>query len=385
MFRSGQMGVYIHWPFCASKCPYCDFNSHVREQIDETVWLQAYIKCLEYYADIVPKKEVVSIFFGGGTPSLMSPNTVGGIIDSVQRLWSIANDVEITLEANPTSVDIKKFEGFRDAGVNRISLGVQAMNDRDLRFLGREHNVDDALTAIDVAGKVFDRYSFDLIYARPQQSLRDWEEELKKAVQYSRGHLSLYQLTIERNTPFYMRYNRGEFDIPDDVLGADFYHLAQDILENAGLPAYEVSNHALSGGECRHNLIYWNMADYIGVGAGAHGRFKCGGQKIATRDHSAPEIWLERIQMNRHGAHPSENLTSEDCFLESVMMGLRLCGGLSTTRCEEISGVPFFDMIDESNFTTAIQQGWISHQGDSVSLTREGILRLNALISYILK
>ena len=274
MFRANQMGVYIHWPFCAAKCPYCDFNSHVRGDFDQTKWADAYVQTIRHYAELVPDKQVVAIFFGGGTPSLMEPQTVERIIDAVQSTWPIANDVEITLEANPTSVETQKFEGFRSAGVNRVSLGVQALDDNDLKFLGREHSVDEALKAIEIAGAVFERYSFDLIYGRPDQSLEDWEVELKKALKYVRGHLSLYQLTIERNTPFYMQYHRGEFAIPDDVQGAEFYHATQDIMEAGGLPTYEVSNHASAGHECRHNQIYWHMADYIGIGAGASRRKK---------------------------------------------------------------------------------------------------------------
>ncbi len=385
MFRANQMGVYIHWPFCAAKCPYCDFNSHVREKIDQAVWVDAYVKALEHYAVMIPDKHVVSIFFGGGTPSLMQPESVARIIDAVQRLWSVANDIEITLEANPTSVEIEKFQGFRAAGVNRISLGVQAMNDADLKFFGREHSVPEVLKAIDIARKCFDRYSFDLIYARPEQSLAEWERELSGAVSHARGHMSLYQLTIERNTPFYMRHSRGEFSIPDDVKGAEFYHVTQDIMEGAGMGTYEVSNHANAGQECRHNLIYWQMADYIGVGAGAHGRFMKGAEKYASRDHAAPEIWLKRVQENGHGSHPFENLSAEDRFFESVMMGLRLGDGISIARCEALSGLEFADMIDLTHMKIAQNEGWLARDADNVKLTREGGLRLNAIIPYILK
>ncbi len=384
MFHANQMGVYIHWPFCAAKCPYCDFNSHVREKIDQSVWVDAYVKALTHYAEMIPDRQVVSIFFGGGTPSLMHPETVERIIDAVQRLWRVSNDIEITLEANPTSVEINKFQGFRAAGVNRISLGVQAMNDKDLKFFGREHSVSEALKAIDIARSCFDRYSFDLIYARPEQSLSDWERELSDAVKYANGHMSLYQLTIERNTPFYMRHSRGEFSIPDDVKGAEFYHVTQDILEGMGMPAYEVSNHALEEAECRHNLIYWQMADYIGVGAGAHGRFMIGADKFSSRDHSAPEIWLSRVQESGHGSHPFEKLTAEDRFFEGMMMGLRLRDGVSIERCEALSELKFTDMIQMQNLETVIQEGWAVLGGDNLKLTREGMLRLNSLIPYIL-
>ncbi len=365
------MGVYIHWPFCVSKCPYCDFNSHVYGSIDQEQWIAAYIKSLEHYAELLPDKQVISIFFGGGTPSLMSGKSVAAIIDTVQRLWSVANDLEITLEANPTSVEISKFKSFKDAGVNRISIGVQAFNNDDLKFLGRGHDVSDSLRAIEIASSMFERYSFDLIYARPQQSLGAWEVELKDALKYAKGHLSLYQLSIEKGTPFYKRHNSGEFAIPDEVQGADFYHLTQDIMEDAGLPAYEVSNHAQAGQECRHNLIYWNMADYIGVGAGAHGRFMMGEDKYASKDNHIPDKWLKDV------THKLEKLSAEDRFIEDVMMGLRLRDGISIKRCE--------DVLDIDKLADICAQDWAQLNGDNLSLTREGLLRLNAIIPYILK
>ncbi len=385
MFRSEQMGVYIHWPFCKSRCPYCDFNAHIRGNIDQEQWLEAYIRSIEFYAEKLPDKQVVSIFFGGGTPSLMKPQIVAFIIDKVQSLWEIANDVEITLEANPTSVENDKLKAFKEAGINRLSLGVQALNNNDLEFLGREHDVGEALLAIKLAQKYFDKSSFDLIYARPSQTLSSWEDELKQAVELSNGHISLYQLTIERNTPFYMRHSRGEFSIPDDIKGAEFYHLTQDIMEAAGFPAYEVSNHASAGNECRHNLIYWHMADYIGIGAGAHGRFIVDGHKYATRDHSAPEIWLERVMKNGNGSHEWELLAAEDRFYEALMMGLRLRGGISVEILEQLSGKLFSSMIDQEKLKTVLKQNWAVKHNGNLSLTREGMLRLNAIIPFITK
>ncbi len=384
-FRDGQMGVYIHWPFCAAKCPYCDFNSHVRERIDQDVWADAYVCALEHYASLIPDKQVVSIFFGGGTPSLMRPDVVARIIDCVQRLWRCANDIEISLEANPTSVEIEKFQGFRDAGVNRVSLGIQALNDSDLKFLGREHSAEEGRRAIDVAASVFDRVSFDLMYGRPDQTLLQWESELEQALKMAQGHLSLYQLTIERNTPFYMRHTRGEFEIPDEVRGAEFYHLTQDVLEAHGYPAYEVSNHAVEGQECRHNLVYWRMADYIGVGAGAHGRFMMDDQKYASRDHAAPESWLKRVQEKDYGAHDFEVLSAEDRFHEALMMGLRLRDGVSVSHCEGLSGLRFEGQVDMARLETICAQGWASCEKDHIKLSREGTLRLNALVHYLLK
>ena len=384
MFRPNQMGVYIHWPFCEARCPYCDFNAHVRESIDQDDWVKAYLRAIEYYSDILPDKQVVSIFFGGGTPSLMQPKTVEAIIDKVQACWSVANDIEISLETNPTSAENEKFAGFKDAGVNRVSLGVQALDDEQLAFLGRTHDLKEALAAIELAKTHFDRFSFDLIYARPDQTMAAWEAELTRAIELSAGHLSLYQLTIERNTPFYMRHSRGEFAIPDDVAGADFYELTQDITESAAMPAYEVSNHAAVGHECRHNQIYWHMADYIGIGAGAHGRFVQGRTKYATRDHAAPEIWKDRVMSAGHGTHAPEHLTNADVFHEVLMMGLRLKDGISPSSIEERTGLSFFNQVDQKKFKTAIQEGWIVEDNDRIRLSRQGMLRLNALISYLL-
>lgn len=383
-FRAGQMGIYIHWPFCAAKCPYCDFNSHVRDGLDQDVWADAYVRALEHYASLIPDKQVVSIFFGGGTPSLMRPDVVARIIDTVQKLWVCVNDLEISLEANPTSVETEKFIGFRDAGVNRVSLGLQALNDSDLTFLGREHSAAEGRKAIDVASCVFDRVSFDLMYGRPGQTVPDWEAELKVALDLARGHLSLYQLTIERNTPFYMRHARGEFLIPDEVGGAAFYHATQDILEAHGYLAYEVSNHAIAGQECRHNQVYWHMADYIGVGAGAHGRFMMAENKYASRDHAAPERWRERVQERGHGAHDFEVLSAEDRFHESLMMGLRLRDGVAVSRCEGLSGLRFNDYVDQDRLDAICAQGWASFDGDRLKLSREGVLRLNSIVSYLL-
>lgn len=388
MTQRQRAGIYIHWPFCASKCPYCDFNSHVRAGgVDQDRYLAAYKRELEYYAHMMPDREIVSVFFGGGTPSLMNPETVGGILSTIQRLWRVSNQIEVTLEANPTSVESSKFFDFRAAGVNRVSLGVQALNNQDLQFLGRQHDVDQAIKAIEVAAHIFERYSFDLIYARPHQTLQAWEEELKRAIPFSRGHLSLYQLTIERNTPFYMRYHRGEFSLPDEVVGAEFYHLTQDITQAYGVPAYEVSNHAAAEHESIHNMLYWNYDDYIGVGAGAHGRFLDDrvGQKIATRDHAAPEKWLELVEAQGYGTHPYERILKEDMFAEGVMMGLRLYSGLDISKLEAYCGVSRHDLLDDIKIGILVSEGWAVTEGEILRLTREGMLRLNAIVPFILK
>jgi len=372
-----KTALYIHWPFCASKCPYCDFNSHVTESINHTIWRESYVAALRYYADTLPDRHITSIYFGGGTPSLMHPETVQAIIDETQKLWRIDNNIEITLEANPTSVETDKFAAFRTAGVNRISLGIQALNDKDLKFLGRQHSVDEALKALDIAHANFDRTSFDLIYARPQQTLAGWEAELTHASALAQGHLSLYQLTIERNTPFYMAHAKGEFTLPKDTLAADFYGLTQDILSAAALPAYEVSNHAADGHESRHNLAYWRYEDYIGIGPGAHGRLTIGGQKHATREHSAPQIWLDKTTKNGHAHAPFEPLTEREQALERLMMGLRTREGIRTESVQNI--------LNQDKLTTAITEGWLTQTGTTLTATTTGTLRLNALLAFITK
>lgn len=372
-----KTALYIHWPFCTAKCPYCDFNSHVHDTIDHAAWKDAYIKTLHYYAGKLPERQIVSIYFGGGTPSLMQPETVEAIIAETQKLWRVTNDIEITLEANPTSVEREKFRDFRLAGVNRLSLGVQALNDKDLKFLGRKHSAAEALVALEIAKDTFERVSFDLIYARPGQSLQDWEAELKRAADLAQDHLSLYQLTIERNTPFYLKHARGEFHLPKEELAADFYLMTQAILEEAGLPAYEVSNHAREGAGSRHNLMYWRYGDYIGAGPGAHGRLTLAGNKYATREHSAPQLWLDKVAAGGHAHHPFEEIPEADQKLEALMMGLRLREGMEQEFVQ--------DILDESKLQKAVEEGWIVLEGGRIILSREGTLRLNALIPFLTK
>lgn len=384
MFLDSQMGVYVHWPFCASKCPYCDFNSHVRPSVDQNVWLDSYLTALEYFFSHTAEKQVVSVFFGGGTPSLMEPFLVEAIINKIRQRWRISNDLEITLEANPTSVEATKFHAYKEAGVNRLSLGVQSLVIDDLRFLGREHDVDDALKAIRIADQCFDRYSFDLIYARPGQTLDQWADELKRALDLSKGHLSLYQLTIERSTPFYIRHKRGEFQIPDDVRGAEFYHLTSEITSGYGLPAYEVSNHAAYGQECRHNLLYWHGADYIGIGPGAHGRFHMGTQKVATQGHRAPEIWLKQVLLDGHGCHPFEDIDARSCFEENLMMGMRLTRGICLEDIGRRLSLDWEKWFDWHHLKILQDQGWASYENGILVLNTEGLLRLNSILPYLL-
>lgn len=378
------MGVYIHWPFCASKCPYCDFNSHVREGIDDEGWASAYERSIAYYKALIPGQQVVSVFFGGGTPSLMKPQTVERIVSSIKKSWRCADDLEVTLEANPTSVEIQKFKDFRLAGVNRVSLGIQALDDVSLKFLGREHDAVQALRAIDIAQSCFERMSFDLIYARPGQTEELWARELERGLKLARGHLSLYQLTIERNTPFFMRHSRGEFSVPDEVAGAELYLLTQEMTARAGVPAYEVSNHAALGQECRHNLVYWNYLDYIGIGPGAHGRFTVNGHKMASRDHAAPEVWLKRVEEAGYGAHPFEAVLPEAQREEALMVGFRLNQGIGFQDFKGRFGVHPLDLLHPGNLKISVEEGWVRVLDDRIVLTVEGMLRLNSLTGFLL-
>ncbi|HEV2625848.1 MAG TPA: radical SAM family heme chaperone HemW [Xanthobacteraceae bacterium] len=356
-------GVYIHWPFCLSKCPYCDFNSHVhREPIDEPRWVRAFASEIAATAARVPGRSVSTIFFGGGTPSLMRPATIAGVIEAIARHWRIAPDVEITLEANPTSVEAERFRGYRAAGVNRVSLGVQALEDRDLAALGRTHSAREALDALGVARAVFDRYSFDLIYARPDQTPEHWSSELRTALAQAGEHVSLYQLTIEPETPFAALHAAGKLRPPDEDTARILYDVTQDICAAHGLPAYEISNHARSGGECRHNLIYWRGHEYAGIGPGAHGRLEIAGERHATATEKRPEAWLAQVEKDGHGVVAEEVLTSAEHADEYLLMGLRLAEGIDLARYAAIAGRPLqperIAMLHEHGFieTTAAGQ-----------------------------
>ncbi len=369
-------GIYVHWPFCASKCPYCDFNSHVAETIDHERWAAAYLKELDHHAALIKGRKVSSIFFGGGTPSLMNPETVQKIIFHIQKNWKVSNDIEITLEANPTSIESEKFKAFKAAGVNRISVGVQSLHDDALKFLGRQHSAKEALAALEIAGDVFDRVNFDLIYARPEQTLKEWRDELKEALNYTNGHLSVYQLTIEPNTAFQTWHARGDFQMPQEDLAADFYDLTQDILEGAGLPAYEVSNHAATDQESRHNLIYWTYGDYAGIGPGAHGRLTLEGKKLATRGHRAPEIWLESVESKGSGLHPVEDISKDQQMTEAVMMGLRLREGINIES--------YKNDLDQNKIKALEDEGLLILDGHVLRTTPEGLKKLNSVLSFLL-
>ncbi|MBV5263921.1 radical SAM family heme chaperone HemW [Pinisolibacter aquiterrae] len=332
-------GIYVHWPFCASKCPYCDFNSHVRPNgVDQARFAAGLAKELAHFAARVPGRTVGSIFFGGGTPSLMAPKSVETVLEAIAKHWSIDEGVEITLEANPSSADAANFTAYRAAGVNRLSLGVQALNDRDLKRLGRLHDVAEALDAIALARRTFDRMSFDMIYARPDQTVAEWRDELKAAVDLAADHLSVYQLTIEAETRFEDLWKAGKLVLPDHDLAADLWDATHEVLDAAGLPAYETSNHAAPGAESRHNLVYWRYGEYVGVGAGAHGRLVEKGERRATATEKNPEKWLRLVEAHGHGLVDDEFLTREEQGDEYLLMGLRLTEGIDLDRWEEISG-----------------------------------------------
>jgi putative oxygen-independent coproporphyrinogen III oxidase len=372
-------GVYIHWPFCLSKCPYCDFNSHVRHTaIDEARYVRAFTAEIAATAARAPGRTVSTIFFGGGTPSLMQPATVGAILDAIAQHWSVAHDAEVTLEANPTSVEATRFRGYRDAGVNRVSLGVQALDDAVLASLGRLHTAREALDAVGVGQKIFDRVSFDLIYARPGQTPQAWADELTRAIAQAGEHLSLYQLTIEPDTPFASLHRAGKLMTPDDDTARDLFEITQDICASAGLPAYEISNHARLGAECRHNLVYWRAQEYAGIGPGAHGRLDIDGDRHATGTEQRPEGWLMRVETNGHGLVTDEILTREEMADEFLLMGLRLVEGIDPARYEKLSG----RTLDPDRIATLAEHGFIEiTAAGRLRATRPGMPVLDAVVA----
>lgn len=372
------LSLYIHWPFCKSKCPYCDFNSHVRERIDEQAWQTALLQELDHWATQTQGRELVSIFFGGGTPSLMPPATTAALIEQARKVWKTGDNLEITLEANPTSVEVGKLRDFRAAGVNRLSMGIQALNDTDLKKLGRQHSAGEAMEAIRLASGIFDRFSFDLIYARPGQSVSAWHDELQQALDFGPSHLSVYQLTIEPGTQFHTLYQRGELQIPDEELGSALYEATQDVLNTAGLPAYEISNHARPRQECRHNLTYWRYEDYAGIGPGAHGRITVGGEKLATRTHRAPEEWLELVQKQGHGLTTCEPVPLAEQRDEMLLTGLRLTEGIPVKKLQDY-GI----RLNEAKSASLQRHRLIELTDTVLRATPEGRLRLNALIAEL--
>jgi oxygen-independent coproporphyrinogen-3 oxidase len=376
-WRHGGFGLYLHWPFCQSKCPYCDFNSHVATSIDQSRWKQAYLAEIDRLGAETPGRILNSVFFGGGTPSLMEPDLVAAIIERIRATWPMSNDPEITLEANPGSIEAGRFRGFRDGGVNRISMGMQAMNDADLRRLGRLHTAAEARQAFDIARSCFDRVSFDLIYARQDQTLADWKAELRQAIDLAVDHLSLYQLTIEDGTAFGDRRARGGLlGLPDDDLSADMYALTQEVCDAAGMPAYEVSNHARPGSESRHNLIYWRGGDYVGIGPGAHGRMTLDGTRWATEAPKAPGAWLALVEAGKAGERPRTALSTMDRAEEYLLMSLRLVEGMEISRYETMADRP----LDRVRLADLDALGLARAVGDRVQVTAAGRMVLNAII-----
>lgn len=380
-WQHGGFGLYIHWPFCQSKCPYCDFNSHVTRNVDQKIWAEVYCREIERIGLITGSKPLKSIYFGGGTPSLMHPDTVAVILQKAKEMWASSNDIEITLEANPTSVEAGRFTGYRDAGVNRVSIGVQALNNADLRKLGRLHSVDEAKKAVELAGNTFERISFDLIYARQDQSLQEWRAELSEALTMPASHLSLYQLTIEQGTAFADRFAAGGLHgLPHEDLAADMYELTQELIEKAGFHAYEVSNHTKNGAESRHNLIYWNAGDYAGVGPGAHGRITLGQSRIATEAISDPQDWLDSVNTKGTGELEKIIQSNAERADEYLMMGLRLSDGISIQRYHNILGEGLNS--NKINYLTDI--GMIVVNNDKLATTKAGKPLLNAIIRELL-
>ena len=379
-WQNGGFGLYVHWPFCQSKCPYCDFNSHVAASIDQKRWIRSYSSEIQRYAEETQGRLLNTIFFGGGTPSLMEPETVHAILDEVRKHWTLANDLEITLEANPGSVEAGRFAGYADAGVNRVSMGIQALNDRDLKRLGRLHSVEEARQAFDIARKPFDRVSFDLIYSRQDQTVDDWTAELSEALSMAVDHLSLYQLTIEEGTAFGERYNAGKLrGLPEDDVSADMYLATQEICENAGMLAYEVSNHAQSGQESRHNLIYWRYGDYLGIGPGAHGRLTVNSQRFATDTKLSPTDWLLASESGK-GELSRSLLSGSDQAVEYLMMSLRLAEGSNIERYQSLSGTE----LPQTALESLGDLGLIEQDHSTIRATRTGRPVLNGILRELL-
>lgn len=376
---SPAFGVYVHWPFCLSKCPYCDFNSHVRHAaIDEERYVAAFTREIAHSASLTFDRTVSSVFLGGGTPSLMKPQTVGAILDAIGKHWNVAPDVEVTLEANPTSVEAERFHGYRAAGVNRVSLGVQALDDASLKALGRLHTAQEALDAVAIARSAFDRYSFDLIYARPDQTPQMWTDELTRAIGYAAEHLSLYQLTIEPETPFFGLHAAGKLVIPDETNARALYDVTQEVCAKHGLPSYEISNHARPGAECRHNMVYWRGDEYAGIGPGAHARLDIDGERHALVTEKRPEAWLMRVEANGHGIVGDETLNSEQRADEFLLMGLRLAEGIDPQRYQALAGRP----LDPERIALLRDEGVIvTDASGRLRVTQDGFPVLDAVVA----
>lgn len=384
--KASSFGLYIHWPFCLSKCPYCDFNSHVRDSIDIDLWQEALLRELAYTGRLTSGRRLTSVFFGGGTPSLMPPSLVEALLNSLPNFWDLASDLEITLEANPNSVEVSRLKGFRQAGVNRLSMGIQSLRQESLSFLGRQHSVQEAIKALEVAKKTFDRFSFDLIYARPEQTVPQWEQELKEAMTLAGDHLSLYQLTIEKGTAFYAAHQRGDWLLPEESLAADLYEATAEMMKTAGLPGYEISNYAKPGSECAHNLVYWRTQDYAGIGPGAHGRLTLGGETFSTRTHRGPEVWLDTVldsQKTGSGWVEQTELLPETLFWDSLLMGLRLKEGVPWARLYQCDSNRAKSLKQSDKLAVLKEEGLISDSDQGLCVTKAGFPKLNALLAYL--
>ena len=381
----GALALYVHWPFCLAKCPYCDFNSHVRESVDQAGWRRALLRELDHFAALLPGATVTSVFFGGGTPSLMPPGTAAALIERAAARWTLAADAEITLEANPTSTEAGRLRDFRAAGVNRVSLGVQALDDDALRFLGRGHSAAEARRAVALAQRIMPRSSFDLIYARPGQGLAAWRTELAQALALAGDHLSLYQLTIEKGTPFWRLERDGAFAVPDDDTGRALYDRTQDTMEAAGFAAYEISNHGRGGDACRHNLAYWRYDDYVGIGPGAHGRIApAGGGRRALRQHAGPETWLAAVERAGHGTAESRPIDALEQAREMLMMGLRLADGVSEPDLSRRTGCDPDRAIDRAGLARLCRAGYVECRDGRLRATDAGRPLLNSLLVELL-
>ena len=378
-------GLYVHWPFCRAKCPYCDFNSHVSGEVDHARWARALTLEIERHAEEIGPRTLRSIFFGGGTPSLMAPETVAAVIERATARFAPAPDLEITLEANPTSSEAGRFRALRAAGVNRVSLGVQALDDAALRFLGREHTVAEALAAVELAARLFRRFSFDLIYGRPGQTPAGWAAELTRALAHADGHLSAYQLTIEPATRFALLERTGALVMPVDDVQADLYELTQERLAGAGLPAYEISNHARPGEACRHNLLYWRSGEWLGIGPGAHGRLDLNGERLATEAWRLPKAWLERVEHNGSGERTRVALTRAEQVEELLVMGLRLRDGIDVTRVAATAGCAIEACLDLGALERLVAEGLLERRDGLLAASAAGRQRLNALLAAILR
>ncbi len=379
-----SVALYVHWPFCLSKCPYCDFNSYVFKDADFGQWQEAYISEIRYYASLTSGRRLTSIYFGGGTPSLMPAGMVAEIITEAGKHWGFDKNLEITIEANPTSAEIGKFRGFRNAGVNRLSIGIQSLKDEDLRFLGRRHSAAEAVEALGMAAEVFDRFSFDLIYARPSQTVDVWSEELSQALRLAGGHISLYQLTIEPGTTFHNRYVRGEFTLPDEETAARMFEVTTMIAGGSGLFAYEVSNYASPGNESIHNLNCWRYQDYIGIGPGAHGRLTVDGNKVATCGARAPGAWLGTALSGNYGADGYLVVSPKERAAEAVLMGLRLAEGLPLKRIEEEAGCPWQKILSAEKINYLEREGFLEKSDNAIKATASGMTMLDEIIRMIL-